>query len=98
MKYLMRMDAKLNRILGWIEEDGKAEKKRKLSLEERLETDAELKEASEYFGDLDERMVERVERGHREALARDRQNAERHAREERRRQRLRRLTFGLLPR
>lgn len=72
------------------------EKKQKTSLEERFEADPEFKAAFEYFNE--ERMVERVKRGYREALEHDRKQAEQSARYERRRNRLRRLTFGLLPR
>jgi len=67
-----------------------------MTLEERLAADPEFKAAYEYFDE--DRMVERLKRGHREALERERREAERRAQEERRRERIRRLTFGLLPR
>ena len=54
----------------------------------RIESDPELKAAMEGH---EERFVERIKQGHRDRL-------EREAREERRRARLRRLTFGLLGR
>ena len=55
---------------------------------ERIENDPELKAALEGSEDA---LVEGIKRRHREALARE-------ARLERRRARLRRLTFGLLGR
>jgi hypothetical protein len=70
--------------------------KKTMSLEERLETDPEFKAAFEYFNE--DRMVERVKRGYREALEHERRAAEQKARDERRRARIHRLTFGLLPR
>ncbi|MHB1244631.1 MAG: hypothetical protein ACYC1P_14720 [Gaiellaceae bacterium] len=54
----------------------------------RIETDPELAAAME---GAEERFVERIKQGYRDRL-------EREAREERRRARLRRLTFGLLGR
>jgi hypothetical protein len=54
----------------------------------RIESDPELKAAMEGH---EERFVERIKQGHRDRLARE-------EREARRRERLRRLTFGLLGR
>jgi hypothetical protein len=69
--------------------------RRKTMLEERMEADPELRAA---FEGLDEWMIERIKRGHREQLERERLERERLERVERRRARLRRLTFGLLGR
>jgi hypothetical protein len=70
-------------------------KRKKTLLEERLEADPELRAA---FEGLEERVIESIKRGYRERLERERREAERQAQEERRRARIRRLTFGLLPR
>jgi hypothetical protein len=60
------------------------------------EADPEFKAAFDYFND--DRMVERIKQGYRHELERKSREAERTAQAERRRQRVCRLTFGLLPR
>ena len=70
--------------------------KKRMTLSDRLDADPEFKAAYEYFNE--DRMAERLKKGYRLALERERREAERRAKDERRRQRLRRLTFGLFPR
>ena len=73
------------------------EKKRKITLNERIESDPELKAILEESEDL---LIERIKEGHREMREREarkqRETVEREAREQRRRERLRRFSFGLL--
>ena len=71
------------------------EPRKKKSLSERMREDPELMAALE---GSEERFIERIKQGHRERLQREARDAARREREERRRARLRRLTFGLLGR
>ena len=64
-------------------------------LEDRLEAEPELKAIHEAS---DDRLIERVLKGYRQILEREKREQAREEREEQRRQRLRRLTFGLFPR
>jgi hypothetical protein len=69
------------------------EKKRKMTLDERMEADPELKAAMEESEDL---LVERIKQGYRERHAREARQEELRDRQQRRRERLRRFSFGLL--
>ena len=71
------------------------EPRKKKSLSERMREDPELMAALE---GSEERFIERIKQGHRERLQREAREVARREREERRRARLRRLTFGLLGR
>jgi len=69
------------------------EKKRKMTLDERMEADPELKAAMEESEDL---LVERIKQGYRERRAREVRQEELRERQRRRRERLRRFSLGLL--
>ena len=71
------------------------EPRKKKSLSERMRDDPELVAALE---GSEERFIERIKQGHRERLQREAREVAQREREERRRARLRRLTFGLLGR
>lgn len=71
------------------------EPRKKKSLSEPMREDPELMAALE---GSEERFIERIKQGHRERLQREAHEAAQREQEERRRARLRRLTFGLLGR